>query len=117
MKLGKLIEALEQVQDKSLPVSILPFDLSPTGFDSYRGYYNQLAICYSTEKHEPTVEEFLNMARACVGNTFTGYKGGTYLMGEDTPVWISNYGRCSYRLLSKVKVTGFCVYLKTEKSE
>lgn len=117
MKLGELIKALEEVENKALPVSILPFDLAPTGFDSYRGFYNELAISYSSGAEEPTVEEFLNWARACVGNTFTGYKGGEYLMGEDTPVWISNYGRCSCRLLSKVKVTGFCVYLKTEKSE
>jgi hypothetical protein len=34
-----------------------------------------------------------------MGREFIGYKGGEFLMGENTPVWISSYGNCGDRLL------------------
>lgn len=43
----------------------------------------------------PTVSQFLEMARSIVGNIMVGYKGGDYLMGKTTPVWVANYGTSS----------------------
>ena len=39
-----------------------------------------------------TISDMLNYAKSAMGNTFEGYKGGEYTMGEDTPCWISPYG-------------------------
>lgn len=117
MNLGEIIEALERVPNKNLSVVISPFDLNPTGFDSYRGYYNELAICYDASDNNMTVAQFIILAQACNGSVFTGYKGGSYIMGLHTRVWVSNYGRCSYRIVKKVKVTDFAVYIKTENGQ
>ena len=39
--------------------------------------------------------DFLKMLKSTVGKTMTGYKGGDFLMGETTPVWVANYGKVS----------------------
>jgi hypothetical protein len=64
----------------------------PIGFSdphSYRGYYEDLAF---SECRGVSVAEMLATASACVGRTFTGYKGGEYMMYGDTRVWIAPYG-------------------------
>lgn len=84
MTLGELIEALERVQDKTQVVKL--------GFGephSYRGYYDQLAF---EPKEGVTVGEMLKDAKASLGKTFSGYKGGDFQMDESTEVWIAHYG-------------------------
>jgi hypothetical protein len=34
------------------------------------------------------------MLTEAIGKTYTGYKGGEYVMGKVTPVWVANYGNC-----------------------
>ena len=46
MRLGELIEQLEAVLDKTENVWIEPFNLVPTDFESYRGYYDELSLAY-----------------------------------------------------------------------
>ena len=57
--------------------------------DSYRGYYDELAI-------EPggtaTVADAVAMLEESIGATFEGYKGGDYTMYGHTPVWSAPYG-------------------------
>ena len=60
---------------------------------SYRGYYSDLAI-------EPMAElsstgDLMMTLMAVQGNTLEGYKGGDYLMDDDTPVWLASYGSAS----------------------
>ena len=81
--LGALIRYLE-----SLP----PDQSVAEGFGhphSYRGYYEDLAF-------EPvsgtTVQEMLDAARSAFGKTFHGYKGGEFVMGENTDCWLAPYG-------------------------
>jgi hypothetical protein len=38
------------------------------------------------------VSEALAMCREAMGQVFTGYKGGDYVMGALTPLWIANWG-------------------------
>jgi hypothetical protein len=67
----------------------------PTTFDSYRGYYNQLALGHCEldyKTNEITVEELLKRAVAADGKVFEGYKGGQYTMGPYTRLWVANYG-------------------------
>lgn len=68
---------------------------------SYRGYYDDLAIGFG----ETTVGELLKTARSALGHSFTGYKGGEYLMGEDTLLWqATDSGHCSDLAVIGVKL-------------
>ena len=83
MTLGELIERLE-----ALPEDMLLAE----GFgipDSYRGTYSELAFAPCANVR---VYEMLKHAKSAVGATFTGYKGGEYLMTLDTPCHIAEYG-------------------------
>jgi hypothetical protein len=91
MTLGKLITALEA----------MPPDTEVDGLKaphSYRGYYCDLAF------HPPSgrlpVSEMLTMCRSAMGKVFEGYKGGDFVMGELTPLWIAEYGECGERIMS-----------------
>ena len=116
MTLGELIYTLKSFP-KDYLVFIKPYDLIPTEFDSYRGYYDQLALNYDING-SCTVEKLLKLAKQSVKKTFIGYKGGNFLMTKNTPVWISNYGNTSNMLLTKVEspFTGY-VYIYGEYSE
>lgn len=81
--LSELIEFLEQ----------LPKDhIVRYGFgepDSYRGYYEDVAF---KPVENTTIGDMLEHARSALGKTFSGYKGGDFLMNEDTDCWIAEYG-------------------------
>lgn len=116
MTLGELINTLKSFP-KDYLVVIKPYDLIPQGFTSYRGYYDELALEYDIEGH-CTVEELLKVAKKVVGKELMGYKGGEFVMTNNTPIWISNYGNTSNMLLTKVEVPfdGY-VYIYGEYSE
>lgn len=116
MRLGELIEQLEAVLDKTENVWIEPFNLVPTDFESYRGYYYELSLAYELDSR-CTVQELLDNAKRCIGVEFTGYKGGEFIMDESTPIWISNYGRVTNQKLSRIDVTGWGVYLHTRSED
>lgn len=88
MTLDDLIIALAACPDQGAPVEI---DGEPAGeFNSYRGYYDQLAL--GTGREPVTVEALLAMAGKAKGRVFQGYKGGDYTMTGNTPVWFAEYG-------------------------
>jgi hypothetical protein len=71
---------------------------APTTLASYRGLYNELAIGYALTEDTPLsvkARDFLEDLKNSVGREFEGWKGGEYLMGLDTPVWVSNIGNVS----------------------
>ncbi len=83
IELGGIIARIEQ-EDPNRVLSI--------GFanpHSYRGNYSDLAF-------EPvadiTIGDMLTAARAALGATFEGWKGGDYLMTESTDCWVSLHG-------------------------
>lgn len=59
---------------------------------SYRGYCDQLAF---EPKTDVDVHYMLLQAKAALGTTYTGYKGGKFKMTADTPVNLAHYGMCS----------------------
>src|SRR5690349_11668129 len=89
MTLGELIEALKR-KDPDRTVSFDFVYFRPTGIHSYRGYYDQLALGYTADG-EITVKALLEMLRDANGKTFEGYKGGNYVMGPDTRMWVANH--------------------------
>jgi hypothetical protein len=91
LTLGELITFLEQ-QPESLLIEGLDHA------DSYRRYPDQLAFSLigkkiSVKKLLETCKEIKRDAR------FEGYKGGNYLMDENTPLWVANYGECGTKLI------------------
>lgn len=81
--LKELIEALEQMP---------PNAIVPNGFGepmSYRGYYDQVAF---EPIENARIGDMLEHARNALGKTFTGYKGGEFMMDETTECWIAEYG-------------------------
>lgn len=91
LMLIELIIALEGVPDKSVPVV---FDEAhwPVDISSWRGSYSELAVEYGGDKHL-AVSEFLYVLKEAIGQKYEGYKGGEFLMGKNTPLWVANYGR------------------------
>jgi hypothetical protein len=86
MKLIDLIELLEK----------FPTDMRVAqGFGnphSWRGSYDELAF---EPVDDTTVGEMLAEARSAIGQTYTGWKGGDFLMTLGTPVNIDYVGRWS----------------------
>jgi hypothetical protein len=97
MTLGAMIDRLK-TYDENLSMYLDFALLVPVRLDSYRGYYDHLAINYAIEvdddgeKNEMTVGKFLHMCEKAVGAYFTGYKGGEFKMNMSTPLWVANYG-------------------------
>jgi hypothetical protein len=44
--------------------------------------------------------DLLAECKAAMGQVFCGYKGGDYVMGVLTPVWVASYGCCGSKLMA-----------------
>lgn len=94
LTLEQFIKKLELLKSEAS----ITFDfgsLYPDCFDSYRGYYKDLALGFTEEYNRTTVKTLLVEAESCIGRTFYGYKGGAFYMNENTLLWAANYGRSS----------------------
>lgn len=90
MTLGKLIAALE-----TMPTDAQVANLRDP--HSYRGYYSDLAFERSDDTRPAS--ELLAVCKAAMGQVFEGYKGGDFVMGALTPVWVAHYGNCGDKLM------------------
>jgi hypothetical protein len=126
MTLGEAIAILESSEltyasyEKKLTDKMVQFDfgyMHPDGVDSWRGIYAELAIGYSEESGGVTAKDFLKQLKDAVGATFTGYKGGDFMMGKATPLHVDNYGHCSSTALVGISVDDYGVTLRTWKLE
>lgn len=97
LTLGALIAALE-----AMPADAQVANLRDPG--SYRGYYSDLYF----ERHDGTrpAAELLAECKAAMGQVFTGYKGGDFVMGALTPLWISTHGHSSGTKIMMVRAGG-----------
>lgn len=91
LTLGKLIAALE-----AMPEGTEVANLHSAG--SYRGYYSDLY--FERGDGLRPAAELLADCKAAMGQVFTGYKGGDYVMGALTPLWIGTYGCCGQKLMA-----------------
>lgn len=93
MTLGRLISELENLPREKQIENIC-------GPHSYRGYYSDLSL----EKESGTrpVGDLLEQLHDCLGETFTGYKGGDFYMDEHTPMWIAEYGSTGVKIMDIV---------------
>ena len=90
MTIGGAIIALDKLpQDKRIAYSD---GKAPREAMSYRGYYSDLAF---DDQDAATVGEVLAQLEKIHNTELEGYKGGEYMMGDDTPIWRSEYGSAS----------------------
>lgn len=71
----------------------------PGSLDSFRGWYEDLAVGIATPIAAPTVRTFASSLRAKIGTIITGYKGGDYLVTPDTALWVAQWGDCGPALV------------------
>jgi hypothetical protein len=83
MQLSTLIEHLRDMH----PDTVLKFGFGEPA--SYRGSYDELAFAPLPAAR---VGDMLTHAEGALGQTFVGYKGGDFTMGEWTPTHICKYG-------------------------
>jgi len=106
LTLGEMILKLDALQASDTQV-FLDFGehLQPTGIESWRGSYEELALEFALNSGMPA-DFFLDLLREAVGKTFEGYKGGDFLMGRSTPVWVANYGHSGVEVNGKWETRG-----------
>lgn len=113
--LGQLINVLSENQLKQV-VYESPDKITVCGFNfphSYRGYYCDLA--FSPCDNISSTDDLLYILKDILDGYLEGYKGGSYQMTKDTPLWISEYGEASGLAIVDVKVSNSRVSLITKK--
>jgi len=91
MTLGKMIGALEAMPEA--------MEIDGLGeLYSYRGYYSDLA--FEPIEGKRLVSDLLAQCWAAMGKVFTGYKGGEFVMGALTPLWLAYYGDCGKKIMA-----------------
>lgn len=111
MTVGEIVAVLRR-KDPGADVSFDFVYFRPMSLHSYRGYYEQLALGYGNEG-TATVGDVLGWFEDAIGKTFTGYKGGEYTMGTDTPVWVANHDEAGSTAVVDIKDDGMSVRLIT----
>lgn len=93
LKLGQLIELLEAVPDRTLPVTFegLPGN-STLCLHSWRGFYEELAVDFELTNEITNIDEFITLLNRAIGTHFSGWKGDEFLMDEETPLWVATFG-------------------------
>lgn len=100
LTIGSLLEHLESLdKTKKLRLSTGEFLNLSGEFDSYRGYYEDLAIEKRVSKVSQAASTVCDLKNvlydALDQGEMCGYKGGTYSIDESTLVWFGNYGTTS----------------------
>lgn len=102
MTIGGLIRALRAAEcdtDATLQWDFLTMGVYPGG--SYRGFYDQYALEYGPLNPSDPREQKQRLAtpadlarhlEGAIGQWYTGWKGGEYMMLDETPVWVGNPG-------------------------
>lgn len=106
-----LLKAAPQTDKVSLDFT----DENPRGLDSYRGYYEDVALKYDYEGPAITVSQLLKMFEEADGKTYTGYKGGEFTMYRKTLVWVAPYGHTG-RMLTDIKSENGITTIITEEA-
>lgn len=114
MTLGALIETLERVP-AHLEIRIDVNDWGENHYPwdeySYRGYYEDLCFEPCLPEKPILVDGFLKKCKHAVGGAYEGYKGGEYTMGNNTRVWIADYGETGRMIVGvqEREIDGQCV--------
>lgn len=117
LNLQQLIKKLESVDKSKQLITDSKHPLDCT-YDSYRGYYEDLAFGYYEQNEKIIkVEDFLNSAKSAINEYIYGWKGGEYIVNLGTLVWIANDGENSGIQIVDVQEDEFIVTLITVKNK
>jgi hypothetical protein len=116
--LGQLIDALEAVEDKTNAVRFDFCNMVPTTLDSYRGYYEDLALGWEPQHGypEPTVPMLLEVLKDQIGTTVHGWKGGDYIVSRDQILFVANPGETGSTVIVGVD-NGYFTVIRTVCAE
>lgn len=122
LTLGQLIEKIESITnndcDGDEPYVVYDFEyLFPSSINSWRGSYSELALNFESGGSPMSISSFLSMLKETVGKTFEGYKGGDFLMGKETPIWVANYGNSGNTGVVDVLDLGYKIVIITQYCE
>lgn len=120
LTIGDCIEKLRALK----PDTHVEFDFGgivPTKLASWRGIYAEIALGFSGgafSNDEPkTVAELLSDFQSAVGKTYTGWKGGDFVMGLDTPVWVDNPGCYTRTYITNITGDDYGVTIHTDQKD
>lgn len=113
VSLGGLIDALKR-RDQTHIVSLGFEHMVPTSLESYRGFYDHLALGFADHSDWPKVAHLVDMLEKAVGESFCGWKGGDYTMDRETPVWVANPGNTGSTAIVGIADCTFMTILQTE---
>lgn len=115
LTLGELIDELQKIidADGGDKMVITTGGTYVSGFSSYRGYYEELAIVptggYSSDSLNVT--GLLAKAKVVDGSRLVGWKGGEYLMTRENALWLAHAGECPGIGVEKIEDRQYCVVL------
>lgn len=121
-KLEPLLPYQEGIEKKYGHKARVEFDFSntyPTFLSSWRGIYAELALNWAGGDFSddftkaPTIDKFVEMLKAAIGQTYTGWKGGDFTMDRDTRLWVANDGMVGNTGITDVQNNEFEIVLKT----
>ena len=124
---GELIKQLENTElmyDENEYKSVY-FDFGsaiPTNIDSWRGSYDELALGYELTGYDSKenahfsdckADKLLEELKSAIGKTYTGWKGGDFIMSENTPIWVANSGNSGNTGIIGVLDEDWCIIILT----
>ena len=98
LTLGKAIEGLSKFEEKE-SIRFDYEDKAPGNPHSYRGYYSDLSFEPCQIGERANVGSFLEDLKESLNVEFTGWKGGEFYMGENTPLWVATEGECGRAII------------------
>lgn len=106
LTLDALLGMLTIFCDEGDQLTTVVFDAGGAPFfpHSYRGYYSDLAFDITEE--DTTAQQLLTHCEESLGTTFVGWKGGDFIMGGDTPLWMSEEGHTGRAIMGVEKRVG-----------
>jgi hypothetical protein len=114
MNISEIITELRRFSGET-PVTLKYNDVEGNwgDLDSYRGYYAELAV--DTGRSEvKDVNHVIKALDEADGLTFTGYKGGEFMMSGNTDLYWAEYGNLG-PIASKVYQRDGQVYIEFEE--
>lgn len=79
-------------------VGTVSHGFNPDSAHSYRGFYRELAF---SPAHNVDIEKMYQALLDAVGQTYTGWKGGEYVMHEYVEVYIACMGSSDATLIGR----------------
>lgn len=134
LTLGDLRDLLKDIpteygSDKEDVTVVFDFGTAyPTGFSSWRGSYDELAINYALSGYDQwegkdnmwgsmKLKDFKELIDKTLGETMEGWKGGDFTMTEKTPVWVANDGNVGNTGVVGILSHSYCVTILTKYCE